>query len=863
MNIQSAAALASQASMNRGGKNQVRQTDTTPQIAQINQTQAPAVGALAPLVMPVPDYESANTLQQALTAISSFGSVVAQAGNFNSQTVEQAKQQSYMQANNEFRSFKEARIRAQNDPNYEAMMTKFGANTTQWIDANIGNEQNIQNKDAAETFRTEKLSYLSNEISPFHRRSNNLKSEEMLTAYASRLMDKDPELSFDQIAENVAQFGIDKGTLIPKLIKETAATMGMNGNSKDLEYILGRLNPADKKVYGQDIEMAFNKGHEYALDKAKIQDAETMRKAQEMPNANDAIKFLKDNSTNAVRDIEDYSLALMQQNPTNWENAVSLEPNVKSAQGKAKYELSRDRAGKAVEEDKALTILKKANNGEMPPEEVMLAVMEATNKWKPGVSPGRQEPGSLSPDTGKQLLGSMGGMIKSQANAAAFQAYIETGGSSAATAAVMDGARERGLLDGSPKAIQFALDTGIVVEGAINAIYTNSIDVNGEAKDVDNLLAISRTNIKFAGTDDSSMKELFQDLREVANSPIKLNEQTKKIMVAQLIKRQQGSTAGTTVDKKRYSDANEMAVGMGVDTTTQNTIREEAWTKGHIDPWSVKKPWTWFDGGGAQSVRDTTLLTPSDIEQIKGRFAQLYIDGNNQSSMGYGAAWNQAIREAGERLQPIVIDGNIVGRVNQEKEPAWDILFNEQLKADFPNKDIRGVTYFGKTDKGEDVYAIKTGIQQDLWHPDTEKINKDNAQQRQDKRDKANSQFGANAKEKMQKPIESPRQDLMGMDSGNSADFNLSLLNSAKTEKQKAKEEAAVSNEKLIEQANALMLELDKIKFQETEPWIPKSPDDSEEIQNESMSAFDQIKNKETKKAQRFLDIFNKPNANN
>ena len=667
MNIQSAAALASQASMNRGGKNQVRQTDTTPQIAQINQTQAPAVGALAPLVMPVPDYESANTLQQALTAISSFGNVVAQVGNFNSQTVEQAKQQSYMQANNELRSFKEARIRAQNDPNYEAMMTKFGANTTQWIDANIGNEENIQNQDAAKTFRTEKLSYLSNEISPFHRRSNNQQSEEMLTAYASRLMDNDPELSFDQIAENVAQYGIDKGTLIPKLIKETAATMGMNGNPKDLEYILGRLNAKDKKVYGQDIEMAFHKGHAYALDKAKIQDAEIMRKAQEMPNANDAIKFLKDNSTNATRDIEEYSLALQQQNPTDWENAVSLEPNIKSAQGKAKYELSRDRAGKAIEEDKALTILKKANNGEMPPEEVMLAVMEATNKWKPGVSPGRQEPGSLSPDTGKQLLGSMGGMIKSQANAAAFKAYIESGASSAATTAVIDGAREQGLLDGSPKAIQFALDTGIVVEGAINAIYTNSIDVNGEAKDVYELLAIAETNIKFAGTDDSSMKELFQDLKIIANSPYEYEKQTKKIMVSQLIRRQQGSTAGTTVDKKRYSDANEMAVAMGIDTTTQNTIREEAWTKGHVNPSSWMSPSSYGNGEGAKSVRDTTLLTPSDIEQIKGRFAQLYIDGNNQSSMGYGAAWNQAIREAGERLQPIVIDGNVVGRVTKKK----------------------------------------------------------------------------------------------------------------------------------------------------------------------------------------------------
>ena len=142
-------------------------------------------------------------------------------------------------------------------------------------------------------------------------------------------------------------------------------------------------------------------------------------------------------------------------------------------------------------------------------------------------------------------------------------------------------------------------------------------------------------------------------------------------------------------------------------------------------------------------------------------------------------------------------------------------------------------------------------------------INKDNAQQRQDKRDKANSQFGANAKERMQKQIESPRQDLIGMDSGNSMEFNLSLLNSAKNEKQKAKEEAEVSNETLIEKANALMLELDKIEYAQIEPYIPQSPDDSDEIQNENMSAFDQIKNKETKKAEKFLNIFNKPNAKN
>lgn len=80
--FQAQAALLRQMQLDRGGKNQVRNTDTTPQIVQPSMAQAPAAGALAPLVMPVPDYESANTLQQAIAAVNSFGNVVAQAGNY-------------------------------------------------------------------------------------------------------------------------------------------------------------------------------------------------------------------------------------------------------------------------------------------------------------------------------------------------------------------------------------------------------------------------------------------------------------------------------------------------------------------------------------------------------------------------------------------------------------------------------------------------------------------------------------------------------------------------------------------------------------------------------------------------------------
>jgi len=80
-NFQAAAAMAMQAQMSRG-KNQVGTVSDNTQMQQIQQISAPAVGALAPLVMPVPDYESANTLKQALEAINTFGAFSQQQGSF-------------------------------------------------------------------------------------------------------------------------------------------------------------------------------------------------------------------------------------------------------------------------------------------------------------------------------------------------------------------------------------------------------------------------------------------------------------------------------------------------------------------------------------------------------------------------------------------------------------------------------------------------------------------------------------------------------------------------------------------------------------------------------------------------------------
>ena len=734
--FQAQAALLRQMQLDRGGKNQVRNTDTTPQIVQPSMAQAPAAGALAPLVMPVPDYQSANTLEQAINAVNSFGNVVAQAGNFARQTKQEVKQQSYVNANNQFRLWKEQRIRDQNSSDYSARMTPIGASTTQWIDAVIGNEDNIEDPDAAANLRLDKLQYASNEIAPFHQKWNNKMGSEMLGGYAARMLNNDPSLTMDEMETNAAQYGITKEELATKLIKDTAETMGARGgNPKDLEYILARLDPESQKVYGDQVDMAFKKGHTNTINNINLNDTRAMQAAIEAPNINEAIKILNEQTSKPEMAKEMYALDVLKSNPRNMENIINLETYIKTPIAKQQYETLRNSAGIAYEENVAEWIRQQLRSGAATPEETTTAIKERASRWVFGVegsdplSPGRQKLGSLSPGTVKQLMGEMGSLVMSKDNAGALNEHIKSNFTSEMTSDAKKGATEMRLLDGSQTAIKFALDNGTVMQGAINNIYTNLLDNKGNVKDPELLLQISQLRIQFEGTQDEQTRRFWRDIADIANSPTKYSAESKEILIKQAQKNFQLNKADTTtIEEKDFADAKKVIESQqGIDNKTSNDIMSKAWANGesHHDGGSF---W-WSADDTYESMRETRTLTGSDVKQINGDFAKIYLKSNDQSVLGLTKAWNKAMENAKTRYQPIKINGKVVGRVDQTNEPAWNPEAESQLNEDFSDGKIANISYQGIAEDSH-IYIITTkDFQSHYWKEDTEKSEKTRQEQ--------------------------------------------------------------------------------------------------------------------------------------
>ena len=734
--FQAQAALLRQMQLERGGKNQVRNTDTTPQIVQPSMAQAPAAGALAPLVMPVPDYQSANTLEQAINAVNSFGNVIAQAGNFAKQTKQEIKQRSYVNANNQFRLWKEQRIRDQNSSDYNARMTPIGANTTQWIDAVIGNEDNIEDPDAAANLRLDKLQYASNEIAPFHQKWNNKMGSEMLGGYAARMLNNDPSLTMDEMETNAAQYGITKEELATKLVKDTAETMGARGgNPKDLEYILARLDPESQKVYGDQVDMAFKKGHTNTLNSINLADTRAMQAAIEAPNINEAIKILSEQTSKPDVAKEMYALDMLKNNPRNMENIINLETYIKTPLAKQQYETLRNSAGIAYEENVAEWIRQQLRSGAATPEETTAIIKERGSRWVFGnkeadpLSPGRQILGSLSPGKVNQLLGEMGSLVRSQDNIGALNEHIKSNFTSEMTSDAKKGATELRLLDGSPTAIKFALDNGTVMQGAINNIYTNLLDNKGNVKDPELLLQISQLKIQFEGTQDEQTRRFWREIADIANSPTKYSAESKEILIKQAQKNFQLNKADTTtIEEQDFADAKKVIEGQqGIDNKTSTDIMSKAWANGesHHDG-----GWFWWSADDTyESMRETRTLSGDDVKQINGDFAKIYLKSNDQSVLGLTKAWNKAMENAKTRYQPIKINGKVVGRVDQTNEPAWNPEAESQLNEDFGDGKIANISYQGIAEDSH-IYIITTkDFQSHYWKEDTEKSEKTRQEQ--------------------------------------------------------------------------------------------------------------------------------------
>lgn len=136
MSIQSEAALRSGGT--RGGRKQ--QTVSTGQSQtniQIGGANAPAVGALAPLVMPVPNLESANTLTQAIAAVNGFGTTFRAVGQYVARDRATIEADQFQSGGAMYEAWSATRQKASLEKNYDANQRAALGDTNLFISGNI------------------------------------------------------------------------------------------------------------------------------------------------------------------------------------------------------------------------------------------------------------------------------------------------------------------------------------------------------------------------------------------------------------------------------------------------------------------------------------------------------------------------------------------------------------------------------------------------------------------------------------------------------------------------------------------------------------------------------------------------------
>ena len=855
-NFQAAAAMAMQAQMSRG-KNQVGSVSDNTQMQQIQQISAPAVGALAPLVMPVPDYESANTLKQALESINSFGNFAQQRGawlggikndqeyqvHLEKQKQAQEKQQQAQIANNALSKFKQdqatdvligfditeanknpgswaanktapylegitdqsirqnltaeiqmglarqfasSKIDAKQLANEAAIEQHRKTNEFQkswnseleietngktwkqtlereseqpqaWIENRVTQgikglkDGGVTDASAIESFRSTAVQKLSSEINPFVKQKITETENENLKAVGTAITVGKREISVDEIA---SQTGKSKQYVIENLLPTLAESAAINKDSELMKRVMNSIPAQDKLQNEPIIQRIYDK--EIANQKNKIANINEsiFAEAVENPNSKDAINKLEQTpiidyegrSLNS-RFVETYALNLMKSNPGNMENIIRYENKITSEIGKQQYETIRNHAGKQYEENTAEWIRQQLRSGAATPETTMATIKERASKWVFGVegaeplSPGRQILGSLSPTTVKQLEGEMGSLIVSKTNIEALNEHIKSNFTSVMTTDTKKGATEQRLLDGSPIAIKFAMDNGTVMQGAINNIYTNSLDEKGNVKDPEQLLEISQLNIQFEGAESDQTRRFWGELKDIANSPNKYSPESKKILIEQAQKRFQLNKADTTtIEEKDFADAKKIIGEVnGIDNKTSNDIMSKAWANGESN--NDGGSFWWSANDTYDSMRETRTLSGNDVKQINGDFAKIYLNSTDQSEFGLTKAWNKAMENAKQRYQPIKINGKVVGRVDQTNEPAWSPAAESQLNEDFGEGKIANISYQGIAEESHIYIVTGKDFQSHYWKEDTEKSEKTRQEQIKQKRQEIDNKF--------------------------------------------------------------------------------------------------------------------------
>jgi len=442
-NIQAQAALTTQA-QGGGRKNSVPQQQGRQQIAQINAVQAPATGSLAPLVMPVPDLETANTLSQAVSAINGFGIMTKSAGDYvytraaqeeadiyrseqraytadqrawtkeqraiaetnrEQSLIEKAKRERMIAANSYIETTAADRAKASLTPTYEGLMNAAARNPNQWMDSQINPvlAPFAQDPEALSHLQNGLTSIYAREIAPFveGQRKEGLAKDNQ--AYQLLQISDTTGSGTTAILLNNSALGVPEQETITKTIASGLANNAFNGNgAQALKNVMAGLTPEQRKLYSPQLEMAISQGAESAFQTSKknvsmsIEDAKTKAKdigdLQARLEASNIPKYA----------IDDEVINALNPKSSNRYDVAVIAPRFSGRPDNdpAKQQFVA-KANAIVEEEGKKSMdafVTKVTKGEVPPMDAVVALNKGLLLWDNTKQPYEQNPLAISID---------------------------------------------------------------------------------------------------------------------------------------------------------------------------------------------------------------------------------------------------------------------------------------------------------------------------------------------------------------------------------------------------------------------------------------------------------------------------------
>ena len=442
-NIQAQAALTTQA-QSGGRKNSVPQQQGRQQIAQINAVQAPATGSLAPLVMPVPDLETANTLSQAVSAINGFGIMTKSAGDYvytraaeneadiyrseqraytadqrawtkeqraiaetnrEQSLIEKAKRERMIAANSYIDTAVADRAKDSLTPTYEGRMNAAAQDPNGWMDSQINPALApfAQDPEALSHLQNGLTSIYAREIAPFveGQRKEGLAKDNQ--AYQLLQISDTTGSATTAILLNNSALGVPEQETITKTIASGLANNAFNGNgAQALKNVMSGLTPEQRKLYAPQLEMAISQGALNAFEASKksismsIEDAKTKAKdigdLQARLEASNIPKYA----------IDDEVINALNPKSSNRYDVAVIAPRFS---GRPENDFARQqfvaKANAIVEEEGKKSMdafVTKVTKGEVPPMDAVDALNKGLLLWDNTKQPYEQNPLAISID---------------------------------------------------------------------------------------------------------------------------------------------------------------------------------------------------------------------------------------------------------------------------------------------------------------------------------------------------------------------------------------------------------------------------------------------------------------------------------